>query len=156
MRTLLTALAVGGAMSLAGAGGAYAGLQVGSAQIRDNSVRSVDVRDGTMAGRDLRPAVRDALRRSGALSGTEVVWTRWILASDSVGHRSTLHCPDGKVALSGVSNGGRLRFSAPLFDEMDDGVPPTGWGWRIDPTHPDTTGQDEEDIWQYLVCADGR
>src|SRR5947207_1868328 len=45
------------ALFVALGGSSYAALRVGSRQIKDNSVRSVDVRNGTLRGRD---SARDA------------------------------------------------------------------------------------------------
>ena len=49
-----------------GAGGAYAASQIGSAGIKDDSVRSIDVKDQTIRVRDLRPGAVTRLQGKGA------------------------------------------------------------------------------------------
>ncbi len=134
--------------SVAGAGGAWAGLQVGSGQIRDESIRSVDVRDATLAGRDLRPGLRRAVLAG--IPGYQVVWRRDILSGDRAFGEYTLQCPAGKVALSGGSVGGDLLWSGPLANEEATPVRSHGWRWRIDPA---VAADSETDVWLYLTCA---
>ncbi len=50
-----------------GAGGAYAATQIGSGDIKDNSVRSIDVKDGTLRVKDLRPHAVTRLQGQGAV-----------------------------------------------------------------------------------------
>ena len=149
MNRTAAALAVAAvATTVAGGTGALVGLQVGSDQIRDQSVRSVDVRDATLGARDLRPGLRRAM--AGGLAGYEVVWRRDILAGDRAYGDYTLTCPAGTVALSGGNVGGDLVWSGPLADEEAQPVLSRGWRWRIDPAVP---ADSETDVWLYLTCA---
>jgi len=50
------------ALMMVGAGGAIAAARIGSAQIADNTVRSRDVRDGSLLLRDLEPGAQAGLR----------------------------------------------------------------------------------------------
>ena len=75
MATLAVFIALGG--------GAYAALQVGSKEIRNNSVRSVDVRNGTLAGRDMR---RNGLG-GGAVKESSLGKVPTAAAADRVGGR---------------------------------------------------------------------
>lgn len=54
---------------LAGAGGAVAGSLVTSAQIQDGTIRSVDVADGTLNLRDMRPGAREGMAGEDGATG---------------------------------------------------------------------------------------
>jgi hypothetical protein len=57
------------ALFLAAGGVGYAATSIGSGQITNNSVRSADIRDGTLALRDLSPKTRSTLRGAGGVRG---------------------------------------------------------------------------------------
>lgn len=150
-RTLAVACGASVLIALGGTGGAYAARLIGSEQIADNSVRSVDVRDGDLGVHDLAPGIRTTLDT--ALTGYEVRWLRTILP----GHRGSeqeerLECPAGKVALGG----GQITFQAhvlasfPATNEQTGRA--TGWIWWIDPNVPEDS---EADVWLYVTCANG-
>lgn len=59
------------ALAVATGGTSYAAAQIGSAGIRDNSVRSVDVRDGGLRPVDFSDAAKQALRGAPGQDGAE-------------------------------------------------------------------------------------
>lgn len=68
MKNRLTTVAVGASIlvALGGVGGAVAAGQIGSNGIKDNSVRSVDIKNDNLRMQDFRPAVRKAIRTHAA------------------------------------------------------------------------------------------
>lgn len=64
-RSIIAAGAITLGLITAGTTGAVAGSLIGSADIRDNSVRSIDVRDGNLRAKDLRPGVVESFRKPG-------------------------------------------------------------------------------------------
>jgi hypothetical protein len=75
---------------LGGVGGATAGSLIGSEQIRDNSVRSVDIHDGQVRNVDLGQGVRDALAQH---------------ARDGVNGKDGVDGKDGKDGVTNVIAG---------------------------------------------------
>ena len=57
------------ALFLAVGGVGYAATTIGSAQIKNNSIRSADVRDGTLAPKDLSPKTRSVIRAANGARG---------------------------------------------------------------------------------------
>ena len=57
------------ALFLAAGGVGYAATSIGSGQITNNSIRSADVRDGTLAPKDLSPKTRSVLRGADGVRG---------------------------------------------------------------------------------------
>lgn len=65
-RTIIASLAVTAGLVLAGTTGAVAGSLIGSADIRDNSVRSIDLKDGRGVGQsDLKPGLAAKVNKAG-------------------------------------------------------------------------------------------
>lgn len=153
------AVAAGAAILVAGAsGGAGAAHLVGSPQIRDNSVRSVDIRNGTLGRSDLRPALgaglSAALSRAGRISGYQVLGDRTVvIPGDADGrHAWRMPCPLGEVAVSGGQ-----RYNGNLVDLWGSGpyVSRSGqWGWfwffrsKMDPSS-------ETNVWVSVDCVPG-
>jgi hypothetical protein len=57
------------ALFLAAGGVGYAATSIGSGQITNNSIRSADIRDGTLAPKDLAPKTRSLLRGTDGARG---------------------------------------------------------------------------------------
>lgn len=70
-KTVLTLTASAAALVLTSTGGAVAGSLVTSKQIADNTVRSVDIKNGTLNLRDIRPAARAALQGQDGADGEQ-------------------------------------------------------------------------------------
>lgn len=145
-----TTSVIAGAVILASAaaGGVGLGRQITSAQIADNTVRSVDIRNDDVALVDLQPAVRNKI--AGSLSGYTMIETRMTLNRDERTIKRS--CPDGKVALAGSERTGNAFDvdSYPIYDETTDRA--SGWAWDLDPTFD---GDVDEDVWLYVTCANG-
>jgi hypothetical protein len=141
-----------GVVVLSGGGGAVAARLIGSAQIADNAIRSVDVRDDGLRPRDLRPGLRETWRS--ALTGYEVQHRRFIVAEDLT--EFSINCPEGKVVLgAGEWTGGAavVHKSAPaVTDDSTNPPPPRGWEWTIKLRNPEVV--DEVDARLYITCAD--
>ena len=151
----IIAVVVGAAILVAGAsGGAAAVRLIGSAQIQDNSVRSVDIRDGDLAAADLQPGIQSTIHS--ALTGYTVRESRQTLSGDTEGEPFKVwqvHCPAGKVVLGGGEQIGEafdLLASFPAYDETTRRA--NGWIWRL---HPNIAPDSEADVWFYVTCADG-
>ena len=158
MRRTMAVLA-GTVILVAGAsGGAGAAHLIGSRQIRDDSVRSIDIRNGTVGMPDLRPALRGGLStvlaRPGAIRGYEVLGDRTvIIPGDADGtHAWRMPCPPGKVAVSGGQ-----RYDGTLVDLWGSGpyVSRSGqWGWfwyfrsKMD-------SSSETNVWVSVDCVRG-
>lgn len=154
MRRII-AVAVGAAILVAGAsGGATAVRLIGSAQIEDNSVRSVDIKDGDLAAADLQLGIQTTIQS--ALTGYTVRESRQTLSGDTEGGPFKVwqvHCPAGKVALGGGEQIGEafdLLASFPAYDETTRRA--DGWIWRL---RPNIAPDSEADVWFYVTCANG-
>ena len=148
------------ALFLALGGTSYAVKKIGSAQIRDNSVRSRDVRDRGLLAKDFRKGqlprgprgARGSKGKTGApgLSRLSLISTNTI--KDSSNKTATAHCPSGRRAVGG----GAALASWPsdriaLARSAPSGNPPTGWRAAGLEVNGDT-----DDAWQlsvYAVCA---
>lgn len=151
-RTLTVVCAAAVLAALGGTGGAVAARLIGSEQIADNSLRSVDVRDGDLALEDLGTSTRDSLS---ALNGYEVRWTRMILTGDQLPYwQHQINCPPGKVPLGAgqIVRGADVLASHPLLVDDRTSTRATGWLWRLIPTMP---VDDEQDVYLYVTCATG-
>jgi hypothetical protein len=95
-RTLTSVAVLGVAVLLAGAGGATAGSLVTSAQIKDGTVSTKDVRNGTIALADLAPATRSGLR---GLTGYQMVRVASEPVPDGSSRTIAGECPTGKKVL---------------------------------------------------------
>ena len=151
----IVAVVAGAAILVAGAsGGATAARLIGSDRIADESIRSVDIKDGEVAAQDLEPAVRATLQ--GALTGYTVRESRQTFSGDTGGAPAIewkVPCPAGKVALGGGHQVGAafdVLASFPAYDE--DTRRADGWVWRL---HPTIGPLDDADVWFYVTCADG-
>ena len=137
-RTPIAVVAAAGFFALGSIGGAVAAGQIGSRDIADNSIRSMDLRDGVAVGlTDLKPGLSDlvingpdvpepaegasgldTLESDGPYPGAtqlqdgENSTSYW--SKDGV-QRSWVKCPVGKVALGG---GFRLGADASLADKQ--------------------------------------
>ena len=151
-RTLAVVCGAAALVALGGTGGAYAGRLIGSEQIADNSVRSVDVRDGDLGLQDLDPGTRATLDT--ALTGYEVRWIRQTVPGNQVPWPYRIECPDGKVALGGgeIAYDARVLASFPATVDERTSTRATGWIWNIDPNVPEDS---DTDVWLYVTCANG-
>jgi hypothetical protein len=167
------------ALFVALGGTSYAVKQIGSNDIRDNSIRSRDIRDnairsrdvrnGTLLKRDFRPGqlpsggrgsqgprgLRGKTGKTGktgssGISGLSVVSAD--TASDSNDKAITAQCPSGTRALGG---GATLKSGPPtsiaLASSGPSGNPATGWRAGALEVNGGTTGP-----WQltvYALCA---
>jgi hypothetical protein len=102
----LATVAAGAALlvGMGGVGGAIAATLVTSSQIKDNTILSRDVHDGTLKQKDLNPSATAAFKQ---LSGYHVLHQSWIVPAlapaddnDGVAHYA-LWCNDGEAVLSG-------------------------------------------------------
>ena len=84
----------------AGTGGAVAGGMITSAQIKDNTVRSVDVRNGTLKVADISPGAVSALR---GISDYEFVTTQEPVPA-STDYAITKACPPGKSLITAAGS----------------------------------------------------
>ena len=156
MRRTIAVVASAAILVTGASGGAVAARLIGSAQIADDSVQSVDLKDGDVAAADLRPGLRSTI--AGALTGYTVRENRWTLSGDWLDPgRDFLtlrsECPDGKVALGGgeaVGGAFDVLASIPMFDETTNRA--SGWMWRL---RPNFAPDHEEDVWLYVTCANG-
>ena len=95
---------------LGGVGGATAGSLIGSAQIRDDSVRSIDIRDGGVRKVDLTEGVRDALAQHAkdGVDGTDGVdgqdGVDGVDGTNGVDGKDGVDGVDGKDGKDGVTN----------------------------------------------------
>lgn len=121
-----TAVGVGAAMlvTLGGVGGAVAANTIGSKDIKDNSVRSVDVRDGNLGMRDMNRFTQDRINQPGpkgergpagpqgeqgpagpagedGVSGYEVRSKEVVLPAGGAPTTVVIDCGENKVALGG-------------------------------------------------------
>ena len=116
-RTIVAAFAVTTGLIVAGTTGAVAGSLIGSSDIRDNSVRSIDLRDGKAVGtKDLRPGLANRVNQhaqdgadgkdgvanpSAAGAGYDTTWP-----ADGQVHETIETCAEGEY----ITGGGYSTF----------------------------------------------
>jgi len=88
------------AFLLAGTGGAVAGAKVTSAKIKDNTIQSRDIRNGTIKAKDLTKSARKAFRDG--VRGYEVVFEQMSFPADQL-TTHTASCPAGKRLIGGFA-----------------------------------------------------
>jgi hypothetical protein len=161
-----TAAVVAGAAVLVtlGATGAVAAGKIGSGQITNGSVRSVDVKDGTLGMRDLNEWTRAKVSKAGAqgergpagrdgvsnysAGGTEQA----LLSGASLAREET--CGEGRVALGGgfkIDNPDIVQVGSSMpssWTEVDDAWYPNGWTVKFK-----NTGAKKTNVTTMVTCA---
>jgi hypothetical protein len=128
------------ALFVALGGVSYAAATIGSAQIKNNSVKSVDIKNGTIAAKDIRKSTRNALRGQQGPQGVPgppggAAATAFAVVNDPAGAgNATLVRGRGVISVT-ESTGVLVRFDRDVSgcawvankNQPDTGVAGAGW-----------------------------
>jgi len=123
------------ALFVALGGVSYAAATIGSAQIKNNSVKSVDVKNGTIAAKDIKKSTRNALRGQQGPQGPQGIpgpsgdaSSLYAVVTDSAGAGNAALVRGKGVVSVAEATGVRVQFNRDV----------SGCAWIANKNQPDT------------------